>query len=124
RYVACRHERRVDLLEIGEVRGAEERHGVPRQRRLPPAANDLRPRPKLRHRARQRERLEPPGAFVVVEDDVHPRSRMFSGRFAMRALRSAECSFVVTSVSPLRATTTRSVTPYSTTSVPSAWTTL
>ena len=50
----------------------------------------------------------------------HSRSLTRAGSAASSCLRSAACSVVVTSVRPSCVTTTRSETPYSTTSLPSA----
>src|SRR5689334_7505545 len=131
-----RRARRAEFLEIGEVLTSDETERLESQREFPALAEEQGARAQFARRTRQRKRLEAARGGVVVEvNPAHFFGRLptaecrvpsaecrvpslsLGGSVSTTFLRSSDFSIVVTSVTPLRATTTRSLTPYSTTLV-------
>src|SRR5690348_9927912 len=116
-----RRARRAEFLEIGEVLTSDETERLESQREFPALAEEQGARAQFARRTRQRKRLEAARGGVVVE--VNPAhffgrvpsaecrvpSRSLGGNVSTTFLRSSDFSIVVTSVTPLRATTTRSL---------------
>src|SRR2546423_9364587 len=113
--------RRFAFLEVREMLRADESRALQRCRALPPLADERRTSAQLRTGARQGERLELPRPRVVVEvEGAHDFPRLAAERDSTNLFKSEALSVVVTRVSPSCVTTTKSFTPYMTTSPDSA----
>ena len=123
--------RRAGLVEIRVTLRRRRTRAVARlQRGVPPFADRARAGDHLGDRTRRGERLEARARARRRRGQTRhrrvrsPRSRTPRGSASMSVFKSLDRSTVVTSTSPFSTTTTRSDTPYMTTSRPAACTTL
>src|SRR6476661_7577044 len=100
------------LIEMPEMLRCNEPGGFGAGDFFPPLASDYGAGHQLGHRSRQSERIEfPRGGIIVKEKRCHASSRKSLGRASSSVFKSVDRVVVVTRVTPLRVTTTRSFTP-------------